>query len=74
METHCRPTKTDGPRESHHEGETLQPAHREGLLLLNSLFNSLQWFASSASMNGPEVKAFLEHLALRRHVAAATQH
>ncbi|NWO56441.1 hypothetical protein DEJ73_09230 [Chromohalobacter salexigens] len=33
-------------------------------------FNGLR---HPASMGGPEVKAFLEHLAVRRHVAAAKQ-
>ncbi|WP_424948551.1 phage integrase N-terminal SAM-like domain-containing protein [Chromohalobacter marismortui] len=33
-------------------------------------FNGLR---HPASMGGPEVKAFLEHLALQRYVTAATQ-
>ncbi|NWO10720.1 hypothetical protein HLV40_09960 [Chromohalobacter salexigens] len=33
-------------------------------------FNGLRY---PASMGGSEVKAFLEHLAVQRHVAAATQ-
>ncbi|MCT8504738.1 phage integrase N-terminal SAM-like domain-containing protein [Chromohalobacter moromii] len=55
------------------EGETLQPAHREDLLLLDTLFHRFNGLCHPASMDCSEVKAFLEHLAVQRHVAAATQ-
>ena len=35
--------KADGSGEDHHAGETLQSAHREDLLLLDTLLHPLPW-------------------------------
>ena len=66
-------TQADGSCEGHHAGKTLQTAYREDLLLLDPLLHSFPWRASPPSMVAPEVKAFLQHLAVERYVAAATQ-
>lgn len=54
------------------EGETLQPAHREDLLLLETLFHSHQWLASPCQHGWPRGDDFSGASCGTAHAAPAS--
>ena len=73
MDTHSKPPKLMDQVKATMRVKRYSPRTEKTYCYWIRYFIRFHGVRHPASMGGPEVRAFLEHLAVQRHVAAATQ-